>query len=125
MAVIEGKAMFVNIKETEVYEGKDTGRYTVTLTLNDETSNELSSKGVRLKSYGEGADAILQRKFASKYPVRVIDAEGEPIAGDVPSGSTVRISYKYGNEHPVYGVPVYMDGIRVLEMGAAGVDAAL
>jgi len=25
----------------------------------------------------------------------------------------------------VYGVPVYMDGIRVLEMGAAGVDAAL
>jgi len=125
MAVIEGKAMFVNIKETEVYEGKDTGRYTVTLTLNDETSNELSSKGVRLKSYGEGADAILQRKFASKYPVRVIDAEGEPIAGDVPSGSTVRISYKYGNEHPVYGVPVYMDGIRVLEMGAAGVDAAI
>ncbi len=125
MAIIEGKAMFVNIKETEVYEGKDTGRYTVTLTLNDETSNELSSKGVRLKSYGEGADAILQRKFASKYPVRVIDAEGEPIAGDVPSGSTVRISYKYGNEHPVYGVPVYMDGIRVLEMGAAGVDSAL
>jgi len=125
MAVIEGKAMFVNIKETEVYEGKDTGRYTVTLTLNDEASNELSSKGVRLKSYGEGADAILQRKFASKYPVRVIDAEGEPIAGDVPSGSTVRISYKYGNEHPVYGVPVYMDGIRVLEMGAAGVDSAL
>ena len=125
MAVIEGKAMFVNIKETEVYEGKDTGRYTVTLTLNDETSNELSSKGVRLKSYGEGSDAILQRKFASKYPVRVIDAEGEPISGDVPSGSTVRISYKYGNEHPVYGVPVYMDGIRVLEMGAAGVDSAL
>ena len=125
MAVIEGKAMFVNIKETEVFEGKDTGRYTVTLTLNDETSNELSSKGVRLKSYGEGADEILQRKFASKYPVRVIDAEGEPFAGDIPSGSTVRISYKYGDEHPVYGGPVYMDGIRVLEMGAAGVDSAL
>lgn len=125
MAVIEGKAMFVNINETEVYEGKDTGRYTVTLTLNDETSNELSSKGVRLKSYGEGSDAILQRKFTSKYPVRVIDAEGETIPGDFPSGSTVRISYKYGIEHPVWGVPVYMDGIRVLEMGAAGVDAAL
>lgn len=125
MAVIEGKAMFVNVKATEVYEGKDTGRYTVTLTLNDETADELSKKGVRLKSYGEGADAILQRKFASKYPVRVIDAEGETFSGDIPSGSTVRISYKYGDEHPVYGVPVYMDGIRVLEMGAAGVDAAL
>jgi|TARA_A100001515_G_C4527961_1_gene195889 hypothetical protein len=125
MAVIEGKAMFVNVKATEVYEGKDTGRYTVTLTLNDETADELSKKGVRLKSYGEGAEAILQRKFASKFPVRVIDAEGEPFSGDIPSGSTVRISYKYGDEHPVYGVPVYMDGIRVLEMGAAGVDAAL
>ena len=125
MAVIEGKAMFVNVKATEVYEGKDTGRYTVTLTLNDETADELSKKGVRLKSYGEGADAILQRKFASKFPVRVIDAEGETFSGDIPSGATVRISYKYGDEHPVYGVPVYMDGIRVLEMGAAGVDAAL
>ena len=125
MAVIEGKAMFVNVKATEVYEGKDTGRYTVTLTLNDETADELSKKGVRLKSYGERADAILQRKFASKFPVRVIDAEGETFSGDIPSGSTVRISYKYGDEHPVYGVPVYMDGIRVLEMGAAGVDAAL
>ena len=117
--------MFVNVKATEVYEGKDTGRYTVTLTLNDETADELSKKGVRLKSYGEGADAILQRKFASKFPVRVIDAEGEPFSGDIPYGSTVRISYKYGDEHPVYGVPVYMDGIRVLEMGAAGVYAAL
>ena len=125
MAVIEGKAMCGNVKATEVYEGKDTGRYTVTLTLNDETADELSKKGVRLKSYGEGADAILQRKFASKFPVRVIDAEGETFSGDIPSGSTVRISYKYGDEHPVYGVPVYMDGIRVLEMGAAGVDAAL
>lgn len=125
MAVIEGKAKFIWLKETEVYEGKDTGRYAVTLTLNDETSNELSSKGVRLKSYGEGNDAILQRKFASKYPVHVIDAEGEPFAGDIPAGSTVRISYKYGPEHPVYGVPVYMDGIRVLELSAAGVDAAL
>ncbi len=125
MAVIEGKAQFINVKETEVYEGKDTGRYTVTLTLNDDTSNELSSKGVRLKSYGEGSEAIMQRKFASKYPVRVIDAEGELFGGDIPAGSTVRISYKYGDEHPVYGVPVYMDGSRVLEMGAAGVDAAL
>jgi len=52
-------------------------------------------------------------------------AEGEPFGGDIPAGSTVRISYKYGDEHPVYGVPVYMDGIRVLEMGAAGVDSAL
>ena len=125
MAVMEGKAQFIWLKETEVYEGKDTGRYTVTLTLNDDTSNELSSKGVRLKSYGEGSEAIMQRKFASKYPVRVIDAEGEPFAGDIPSGSTVRISYKYGPEHPVYGVPVYMDGIRVLELSASGVDAAL
>ena len=125
MAVIEGKAQFVWLKSTEVYEGKDTGRYTLTLTLDDASANELSDKGVRLRSYGEGDDQIMQRKFASKYNVRVIDAEGEPFGGDIPSGSTVRISYKYGDEHPVYGVPVYMDGVRVLEMSAAGVDAAL
>ena len=125
MAVIEGKAQFIWLKTTEVFEGKDTGRYTLKLTLDDESANELSNKGVRLKSYGDGSDAIMQRKFATRYPVTVIDAEGEPFGGDIPTGSTVRISYKYGDEHPVYGVPVYMDGIRVLEMGAAGVDAAL
>jgi hypothetical protein len=125
MAVIEGKAQFIWLKSTEVFEGKDTGRYTLTLTLDDESANELSNKGVRLKSYGDGSDAIMQRKFATRYPVTVIDAEGQPFAGDIPSGSKVRLSYKYGDEHPVYGVPVYMDGVRVLEMGAAGVDAAL
>lgn len=125
MAVIEGKAQFIHLRETESYDGKDTGRYSLTLTLDDDTSNELSSNGVRLKSYGEGSDAIMQRKFASKFPVRVIDAEGEPYAGDIPAGSTVRVAYKYGNEHPVYGVPVYMDGVRVLELGADGVDPAL
>ena len=124
MAIMEGKAMFVWVKETEEYQGKDTGRYAVTLVLNDETSEELANNGVRLRSYGEGDNVILQRKFVSNYPVRVIDAEGNALE-DFPDGSKVRISYKYGNEHPIHGVPVYMDGIRVLEMGGVGGDPAL
>jgi len=125
MAVIEGLAQFINVRETEVYQGKDTGRYTVTLTLDDAQANELSSKGVQLRSYGEGDAAIMQRKFASIFEIKVIDAEGEKYEGDIPRGSKVRISYKYGDEHPVYGVPVYMDAVRVLEEGQAGIDAAL
>ncbi len=125
MPVIQGKAQFVNLKETEVFDGKDTGRYTVTLTLDQDAQDQLASNGVRLKSYGEGSEAIMQRKFASRYDVRVIDSEGEPASKDIPSGSTVRIAYKYGNEHPVYGVPVYMDAVRVLEVSSAGIDEEL
>jgi hypothetical protein len=125
MAVIEGAAQFVNLKETEVYQGKDTGRYSVVLTLDDAAASELSGKGVRLRPYGEGDSAIMQRKFASRFEVKVIDAEGEPYKGDIPRGSSVRISYTYGDEHPVYGVPVYMNAVRVLELGEAGIDAEL
>ena len=122
MAVLTGKAAFVNLTETEQYQGQDTGRYTLTVTLDDDAAQMLSSQGVKLRDY----EGKAQRKFSSKYPVRVIDAEDNPFIGPITRGSTIRLSYKTGPAHPVHGTPTYLNAVRVLELADdAGIDDEL
>jgi hypothetical protein len=112
MAVLTGKAAFVNLTETEQYQGQDTGRYTLTVTLDDDAAQMLSQQGVKLRDY----EGISQRKFSSKYPVKIIDAEDNPFIGPVTRGSTIRLSYKTGPAHPVHGTPTYLNAVRVVEL---------
>lgn len=122
MAVLTGKAAFVNLTETEQYQGQDTGRYTLTVTLDNDAAQMLSSQGVKLRDY----EGTAQRKFSSKYPVKVIDAEDNPFIGPVTRGSTIRLSYKTGPAHPVHGTPTYLNAVRVLELADdAGIDDEL
>ena len=123
MPLLEGTVAFQNLQKTEVYQGQDTGRYTLTLSLEEDMAEKLSSEGVKVKAY-EGTS---QRKFASKFPVKIIDANDNPFTGDIPRGSTVRISYKTGPAHPVHGTPTYLNAVRVLELAedASGIDAEL
>jgi hypothetical protein len=112
MAVLTGKAAFVNLTETEQYQGQDTGRYTLTVTLDDDAAQMLSQQGVKLRDY----EGTAQRKFSSKYPVKIIDAEDNPFIGPVTRGSTIRLSYKTGPAHPVHGTPTYLNAVRVVEL---------
>jgi hypothetical protein len=112
MAVLTGKAAFVNLTETEQYQGQDTGRYTLTVTLDNDAAQMLSEQGVKLRDY----EGVSQRKFSSKYPVKVIDAEDNPFIGPVTRGSTIRLSYKTGPAHPVHGTPTYLNAVRVVEL---------
>jgi hypothetical protein len=123
MAVVSGKAAFAHLDSTEVYNGQDTGRYTLTVTLDDENAQILSEQGVKLRDY----DGNKQRKFASKFNVRVIDANDQPFVGNIPRGSVVRLSYKTGTPHPVHGTPTYLNAIRVVEVAedSSGIDADL
>lgn len=125
MTVITGKAAFVNLTETELFEGKDTGKYTLTVTLDDSTAQMLSDQGVKLKDY-EGRP---QRKFSSKFKVTVIDAEGNKFIGPITRGSTVRLSYKLSPEpHPIHGTLTYLNAVRVLELAddtGTGIDDEL
>jgi hypothetical protein len=122
MAVLTGKAAFVNLTETEQYQGQDTGRYTLTVTLDDDAAQMLSQQGVKLRDY----EGTAQRKFSSKYPVKIIDAEDNPFIGPVTRGSTIRLSYKTGPAHPVHGTPTYLNAVRVIELADdAGIDDEL
>lgn len=109
--VVTGVVAFSNVTKHDFYNGKDTGNYTLTVTMDADEAEKLSSKGVVIKDY-EGKS---QRKFKSQYDVPVVDTEDSPVTGEIPYGSVVRILYTTGNPHPQYGVPVYMNRVRLVE----------
>ena len=114
--MIEGVVAFSNVTKHDVYQGKDTGNFTLTITMGPKEASILEGAGVVIKDY-EGKS---QRKFKSQFPVDIIDTEDAPITGrELPYGTKVRVLYAYGPAHPEHGVPVYMNKIRVLEMGGA------
>ena len=110
--VIEGIVNFSNLTQHDVYMGQTTGKYTMTITMAEDDAESLSSRGVKIKDY-EGAK---QRKFSSKFDVKVVDAEGNPFNGEVPYNSKVRLKYKVGPAHPVHGLSTYLEAVKVLEV---------
>ena len=81
-------------------------------------AEKLSSEGVKVKDY----EGTAQRKFASKFPVRIVNANDEPFTGPIPKGSKVRVQYKLGDSHPVHATPTYLNAVRVLELGEESGD---
>lgn len=109
--VVVGIVAFSNVTKTDVYLGQDTGKYTVTVTVDDETRSRLEDLGVRVKDYeGKG-----QRKFTTKFEFTVEDAEGLPFAGEIPYGSKVKILADIKGSHPQWGPSTFFKRIKVLE----------
>ena len=112
---IEGAVAFSNVTEHDVYNGQSTGKYSMTITMDESDADALSKQGVKIKEYDNEGEILKQRKFSSKFNLRVIDAEGQPYGREVPRNSKVRLLFKLGQEHPVHGVSTYLNAVRVLE----------
>jgi hypothetical protein len=112
MQTIEGTIAFAELEATEIYNGQDTGKYSVVLSLDDSDANGLADMGVKLREY----EGVKQRKFSSKFDVPLFDSEGAEFNGRVTRGSKVRVQYKLGNAHPVHGTSTYLNKIKVLEL---------
>ena len=110
-ATIEGTVNFSNLTAHDVYNGQDTGAYSMTITLDEDDAASLAAKGVKIKDY-QGAK---QRKFKSKFEIKRFDAEGNRYNGEVPYNSKVRLKYVLGQPHPVHGVSTYLEAVKVLE----------
>ena len=113
--VVEGIVNFSNITKHDVYNGQDTGQFSITLTMSEDDANTMSSRGIKIKDY-QGAK---QRKFRSRFDIKAFDGEGNQWSGEVPYNSKVRVKYKVGNEHPVHGVATYLEAVKVLEVADA------
>lgn len=109
--VIEGIVNFSNVTKHDVYNGQDTGAYSLTITLSEDDAASLSAQGIKIKDY----QGNKQRKFKSKYNIGMYDAEGNPYTGEVPYNSKVRLKYKLGQQHPVHGTSTYLEAVKVLE----------
>ena len=118
--VIEGTVNFSNVTKHDVFNGQDTGTFSMTITMSDDDAATLAAQGVKIKEY-EGAK---QRKFKSKYAINMYDAEGDRYNGEVPYNSRVRLKFKTGPAHPVHGTPVYLEAVKVLEEAEVSAEAA-
>ena len=118
---VEGIVNFSKLTEHDVYNGQDTGAYSMTITMSEDDASTLAANGIKIKDY----QGNKQRKFKSKYDIKVFDADGNPYNGEVPYNSTVRLKYKLGPSHPVHGVSTYLEAVKVLEEAEMAVgDAA-
>ena len=108
---IEGVVNFSNVTQHDVFNGQDTGAYSMTITLSEDDAASLAAQGVKIKDY-QGAK---QRKFKSKFEIKRFDAEGNRYNGEVPYNSKVRLKYVLGQPHPVHGVSTYLEAVKVLE----------
>jgi hypothetical protein len=109
---------FSNITEHDVYQGKSTGKYSLTITMEPSEAAKLEDRGVRLKDY----EGKAQRKFSTKYTVPVVDADDNPVSGEIPYGSTVRVLWAQGPDHPQYGPSTFLNRIRVVEFSENSSD---
>ena len=110
-ATVEGIVNFSNLTSHDVFNGQDTGQYSMTITMAEDDAASLSAMGVKIKDY----QGNKQRKFKSKYDVKTFDAEGNAYSGEIPYNSRVRLKYKLGPAHPVHGVSTYLEAVKVLE----------
>ena len=112
MAVVEGTLAFENLDTHEMYQGQSTGKYSVVISVDEDTASSLSGLGVKMREY----EGVKQRKFATKYDVSVFDKEGMPFTGRIGRGSKVRLLWEEGSPHPVHGTSTYLKKIKVLEV---------
>ena len=110
--VLEGLVAFENLTEHEMYNGQSTGKFSVVLSLEEPQAVDLESRGVKLREY----EGVKQRKFASKFEVGIVNADGTPFQGRVPRGSKVRLLWQEGAPHPVHGTSTYLNKVKVLEV---------
>lgn len=112
MYVATGTVAFESLRKHDVYNGKSTGKYNVTITLDQDSADSLKSAGVKLREY-EGTP---QRKFATGFNVDVLDANGTPYDGQVTRGSKVKVLYSLGAPSPMHGVIPYLEKVKVVEL---------
>ena len=72
IATLEGTVAFENLNEHEMYQGQSTGKFSLVVSLDDATADELDAKGVKLREY----EGVKQRKFSSKFDVPVLNPDG-------------------------------------------------
>ena len=119
--ITEGIANFVNLTETEFFNVKDTGKYSIMLTIEDDQVSTLEDAGVTVKEYKNQK----QRKFVTQYDgFQVVDTDGESISKNIPYGSKVRILWEAGKPHPTHGSAPYLKKIKVLELAEHDVEGS-
>ena len=112
-----GEVAFSNLTEHEMYNGRSTECYSVVIRMDDAEAVTLSDMGVKLKEY----EGVMQRKFKSRYPIKVVDMENNPVNTELPKGTKVRLAWK-DSPNEEHGTQCYLNAVRVVELGEEAED---
>ena len=117
--ITKGIAKYVYLDSTEKFNGEDTGKYTLTVALDDKEAKAPEKEGVKVRTIQtEDGGSYQARKFSTKYPLSfdmVKTSDGEAIGHDFGAESKVEILWKKGNEHPQHGFATYLTAVKVSE----------
>ena len=117
--ITTGTAKYVYLDSTEKFNGEDTGKYTLTVAIDDKEATELEKAGVKVRTIStEDGGSYKARKFSTKYPLSfdmVKTSDGEAIGHDFGAESEVQVLWKAGNEHPQHGVATYLTAVKVMK----------
>ena len=117
--ITTGTAKYVYLDSTEKFNGEDTGKYTLTVALDDKEAKALENEGVKVRTIKtEDGGSYKARKFSTKYPLSfdmVKTSDGEAIGHDFGAESEVQVLWKAGNEHPQHGVATYLTAVKVMK----------
>jgi hypothetical protein len=123
---VEGNVAFAYLKEPDVYQGNS--KYSVTLSLTEESQEYLKGLGVKLKEYTDkNGVKHIQREFKRKADFGIppiFDSNAQSIdAGDIGYGDTVRLAISVG-EGNALGRGTYMDAVKLLKKAERSEEAA-
>jgi len=131
--IVDGEVGFCHLTETDkLKDGKDTERYTITLNLDEETKDLLTSKGVLVKGIEDGRPS---RRFATKFSMQDVikewkDGELVPVEPEkwlvrdekdnrfekeLEYPWKARVEVELGLPHPQWGVTTYLKQVKILE----------
>jgi hypothetical protein len=115
--VVEGNVAFAYLTEPDTYMGND--KYSVTVSLSDESQEALKKMGVKLKEYTDkNGVTYIQREFKrkAKYDAPLcFDSEGNRIGADaIGWGDTVRLAVSIG-EGNALGRGTYLNKVKLLK----------
>ena len=115
--ITTGIAKYVYLDSTEKYNGEDTGKYTLTVAVDDKEAKTLEKAGVKVRTINtEDGGSYRARKFSTKYPLSfdmIKTDEGEAIGHDFGAESIVQVLWKAGEKHPQHGVATYLTAVKV------------
>jgi len=127
--ITKGEAKYVYLDSTEKFNGEDTGKYTLTIALNDAEAKKLEEAGVKVRTVkdSETGKDIKIRKFSTQYKLNddmIQTNSGNVVGTDFGAGSQVEVLWKAGKEHPTHGVATYLTAIKLEDNYTPGFKGA-
>jgi hypothetical protein len=111
MEYCNGEIAFSSLTKHDTFQGESTGKFSVTVTVDDDTAQRLEGQGIKLKTH----DGKKQRAFKTQYEFAYVDTNKKPVEGELGRGSKVKIAYKLGGNYGEYGVTTFLQGVQVIE----------